>query len=63
MLFYIINDPMVSAYNLNHDLDIIYQWGKMEFNPDPKKQASDVTLSCKKNETKPSTVSFQMGLL
>ena len=51
MLFSIINDPIVSANNLNHDLDIIYQWAhqwKTEFNPDFKKQASEVTFSCKK---------------
>ena len=51
MLFSITNDPIVSVNNLNHDLDIIYQWAhqwKMEFNPDPKKQASEVTFSCKK---------------
>ena len=50
MLFSIIKDPIVSANNLNHDHDIIYQWAhqwKMEFNPDPKKQASEVTFSCK----------------
>ena len=43
MLFSIIKDPIVSANDLNHDLDIIYQWAhqwKMEFNPDPTKQAS-----------------------
>ena len=38
MLFSIVKDPIVSANELNHDLDIIYQWThqwKMEFNPDP----------------------------
>ena len=46
-----INDPIVSANNLNHDLDIIYRWAhqwKMEFNPYPKKKASVATFSCKK---------------
>ena len=36
---------------MNHDLDIIYQWAhqcKMEFNPDPTKQATEVLFSCKK---------------
>ena len=36
MLFSIIKDPVISAGDLNQDLDIIYQW-KMEFNPDPTK--------------------------
>ena len=47
MLFSIVKDPVVSANILNNDLDIIYQW-KMEFNPDPTKQATEVLFSCKK---------------
>ena len=38
MLFSIVNDPLISAIVLNHDLNIICQWArqwKMEFNPDP----------------------------
>ena len=52
MLFSIVKDPVISANDLNHDLDIIYQWAhqwKMEFNPDPTKQATEVLFSCKKN--------------
>ena len=51
MLFSIVKDPAISANNLNHDLDIIQQWAyqwKMEFNPDPTKQATEVLFSCKK---------------
>ena len=51
MLFSIVKDPVLSADDLNHDLDIIYQWDhqwKMEFNPDPTKQATEVLFSCKK---------------
>ena len=51
MLFSIVKDPTISANNLNHDLDIIQQWAyqwKMEFNPDPTKQATEVLFSCKK---------------
>ena len=52
MLFSIVNDPHISARELNHDLDVInkcaYQW-KLEFNPDPLKQATEVLFSCKKN--------------
>ena len=35
---------------MNHDLDVIYQWAhqwKLEFNPDPTKQATEVLFSCK----------------
>ena len=52
MLFSIVNDPVISANNLNHDLKIIQQWAhqwKMEFNPDPTKQASEILFSCKKS--------------
>ena len=51
MLFSIVNDPVISANILNNDLDIIYQWAhqwKMEFNPHPTKQATEVLFSCKK---------------
>ena len=43
MLFSIVKHPVISANTLNNDLDIIYQWAhqwKMEFNPDPTKQAT-----------------------
>ena len=52
MLFSIVNDPLISANDLNHDLDLIGQWAhqwKMEFNPDPTKQATEVLFSCKKS--------------
>jgi len=51
MLFSVVKDPITSGDDLNHDLDIIYQWAnqwKMEFNPDPTKQATEVLFSCKK---------------
>ena len=51
MLFSIVKDPTISASDLNHDLNIIFQWAhqwKMEFNPDPTKQATEVLFSCKK---------------
>ena len=51
MFFSIVKDPVISANTLNNDLDIIYQWAhqwKMEFNPDPTKQATEVLFSCKK---------------
>ena len=51
MLFSIVKDPVISADTLNNDLDIIYQWAyqwKMEFNPDPTKQATKILFSCKK---------------
>ena len=50
MLFSTVKDPVISAEDLNHDLDIICQWAyqcKMEFNPDACKQATEVLFSCK----------------
>ena len=52
MLFSIVNDPVISANELNQDLKVINQWAyqwKMEFNPDPNKQATELLFSCKKN--------------
>ena len=46
-----MNVPELSANDLNHDHDIIRQWAhqwKLEFNPDPTKQAIEVLFSCKK---------------
>ena len=51
MLFSIVKDPVISANDLNHDLDIIQQWAyqwKMEFNPNPTRQATEVSFSCRK---------------
>ena len=51
MLFSIVKDPHITANDLNHDLDIISKWAhqwKLEFNPDPLKQAAEVIFSCKK---------------
>ena len=48
MLFSIVKDPLLSANDLNHDLDLISQWAhqwKMEFNPDPTKQATEISFS------------------
>ena len=50
MLFSIVKDAKISANDLNHDLDVIHQWAnqwKLEFNPDPNKQATEVLFSCK----------------
>ena len=50
MRFSIVSDPVISANDLNHDLDIITQWAhqwKMVFNSDPTKQATEVLFSCK----------------
>ena len=47
-MLFSINDPILSASELNLDLNVINQW-KMEFNPDPNKQATELLFSCKRN--------------
>ena len=52
MLFSIVKDPVKCADDLNHELDIIYQWASrwtMEFNPEPTNQATEVLFSCEKS--------------
>ena len=51
MLYSIVKNPNISASELNQDLEIIHQWAyqwKMEFNPDPTKQATELLFSYKK---------------
>ena len=51
MLFSIVKSPVITADDLNHDIAIINHWAhqwKMEFNPDPTKQSTEVLFSCKK---------------
>ena len=51
-LFSIVHDPTISASELNHDLNLIYQWArqwKMRFNPDPTKTAEEILFSVKRN--------------
>ena len=50
-LFSIVRDPLVSSFELNHDLDLISKWAfqwKMSFNPDPTKAAEEILFSCKR---------------
>ena len=52
MLFSIVKHPEISAIELNRDLDVILMWAhqwKLEFNPDPTKQANEILFSCKKS--------------
>ena len=52
-LFTVVEDSNTAANDLNHDLDLISQWAhtwRMSFNPDPLKQAVELTFSRKKNE-------------
>ena len=51
MLFSVVNNPSISANELNQDLKAISQWAyqwKMKFNPDLNKQETELLFSCKK---------------
>ena len=59
MLYSVVKDPDQTAADLNHDLGVINQWAhqwKLEFNPDPSKQAKEVLFSCKKSSFHPDLV-------
>ena len=61
MLYSVVHDSNTSASDLNHDLELIQQWAfqwKMEFNPDPTKQATEVLFSCKKSNTQHPPIFF-----
>ena len=52
-LFTVVEDSITTANDMNHDLDLISQWAyawRMSFNPDPQKQAVELTFSRKKIE-------------
>ena len=51
-LYSVVTDPLTSAAELNHDLEIINQWAKqwkMSFNPDPTKPAEEILFSHKRS--------------
>ena len=61
MLYSIVHDPATSAADLNHDLDLIQKWAyqwKMEFNPDPLKQANQIIFSCKRHKVNHPPIFF-----
>ena len=52
-LFSVVHDTQTSANDLNKDLEIMNNWAfqwKMNFNPDPTKQAREVIFSRKAKE-------------
>ena len=52
MLFSVVQNPTSTANELNQDLETIRKWAhqwKLEFNPDPTKQATELLFSTKRN--------------
>ena len=66
MLFSVVRDPQISATELNHDLDLINKWAfqwKMQFNPDPTKQAIEVLFSSKKSSVNHPNLYFNGSIV
>ena len=60
-LFTIVRDPVVSAQELNHDLNLISKWAeqwKMSFTPDPNKPAEEVLCSLKSQSPRHPPIYF-----
>ena len=60
-LFSVVNDINISASDLNEDLEKIGNWAfkrKMNFNPDPNKQAQEIIFSRKKTASLHPVVYF-----
>ncbi len=60
-LFTVVKDPNAAADDMNHDLDLIYQWAqtwRMSFNPDPQKQAVELLFSRRRHEINHPDVLF-----
>ena len=61
MLFSIVKGPTTSTDELNHDHQTISEWAhqwKLEFNPDPSKQATELLCTQKKYRTFHSPLLF-----
>ena len=55
------HDPHTAALDMNHDLNLIKLWAhswRMSFNPDPTKQAVEVTFSKKRIQTNHPPIFF-----
>ena len=60
-LFTVVHDPIRAALDMNHDLDTIKRWAhnwRMFFNPDPNRQAVEVTFSTKRVPVDHSIIFF-----
>ena len=60
-IFTVVQDPNAATDNINHNLQLISLWGfkwRMEFNPDPIKQAMEVTYSRKISPSDYPPISF-----
>ena len=66
MMYQIVESPIISSRELNDDLEKIRQWAhkwKLEFNPDPTKQATEMIFSCKRNKPVHPPLFFSQNLV
>ena len=66
MFFSVVNNPAISAKELNHDLKVISQWAyqwKMNFKHYLNKQATEVLFSCKKNSPNHPSLFFNESVV
>ena len=64
-MFSVVHDIDRLANDLNHDLEKIGEWAfhwKIKFNPDPIKQAQEMTISKKKKKFLPTQLSILITL-
>ena len=65
-LFSVVKNVNASNIDLNSDLKKIGEWGfqwKMSFNPDPNKQAQELTFSCKVQKTNHPSLFFNENVV
>ena len=61
LIFIVVHDPNTAAVDMNHDLSLINLWARkwrMSFNPNPTKQAVEVTFSKKRSPVNHPPISF-----
>ena len=66
LIFSVMKDSISASVTLNEDLNLIYNWGyawKMSFNPDPSKQAKEITFSKKRYNTQLLSLIFNNSII
>ena len=65
-IFSVMKDSISASVTLNEDLDLISNWAytwKMSFNPDPSKQAKEITFSKKRSNTQLPVLIFNNSII
>ena len=65
-IFSVVKDSISASVTLNEDLNLISNWAytwKMSFNPDPSKQAKEITFSKKRSNTQLPVLIFNNSII